>query len=125
LQDDVKNSDEFWAKLRHDLNEARTAGEFPPGVIGRSSTRILATPSRCWLQFMEIATDIRIEGLRRAHRRRTAHHPNVAKLRRYGEQSEQIWITSSLQRISQYFANPDRIIQALQQRNIIQTPATC
>jgi hypothetical protein len=46
--------------------------------------------------------------------------PNVAKLRRYGEQSEQIWITSSLQRISQYFANPDRIIQALQQRNIIQ-----
>src|SRR6266404_3447044 len=34
LQDDVKNSDEFWAKLRHDLNEARTAGEFPPAVIG-------------------------------------------------------------------------------------------
>src|SRR4029077_14525164 len=46
--------------------------------------------------------------------------PNVAKLRRYGEQAEQIWITSSLQRISQYFANPNQIIQALQQRNIIQ-----
>jgi len=26
--------------------------------------------------------------------------PNVAKLRRYGEQKEQIWITSSLQRVS-------------------------
>ena len=46
--------------------------------------------------------------------------PNVAKLRRYGEQNEQIWITSSLQRISQYFANPAQVIQALQQRNIIQ-----
>ena len=34
LQDEVANADQFWAKLRHDLNEARTAGEFPPGVIG-------------------------------------------------------------------------------------------
>jgi len=41
--------------------------------------------------------------------------PNVAKLRRYGEQKEQIWITGSLQRISQYFANPSQVVQALKQ----------
>src|SRR6266404_5120348 len=35
LQDSVRDSDEFWSKLRHDLNEARAAGEFPPGVAGR------------------------------------------------------------------------------------------
>ena len=46
--------------------------------------------------------------------------PNVAKLRRYGEQKEQIRITGSLQRISQYFANPAQVVQALQQRNIIE-----
>jgi len=34
LQDSVKDADEFWSKLRHDLNEARTEGEFPPGVTG-------------------------------------------------------------------------------------------
>src|SRR5260221_14677819 len=34
LQDSVSNSDEFWSKLRHDLNEARAGGEFPPGVAG-------------------------------------------------------------------------------------------
>ena len=46
---------------------------------------------------------------------------NVGKLATYGEQSEQIWITSSLDRLSQYFADPLRVIQALQQRNIIQS----
>ena len=46
--------------------------------------------------------------------------PNVAKLRRYGEQKEQIRITGSLQRISQYFANPAQVVQALRQRNIIE-----
>src|SRR5258708_7191233 len=34
LQDSVRDSDEFWSKLRHDLNEARAGGEFPPGVVG-------------------------------------------------------------------------------------------
>jgi multidrug efflux pump subunit AcrB len=38
---------------------------------------------------------------------------------RYGDQSEQVWITGSLARLSQYFANPLRVMQALQQRNII------
>ena len=33
LQDSVNDADEFWSKLRHDLNEAH-AGEFPPGVAG-------------------------------------------------------------------------------------------
>src|SRR2546421_11887225 len=121
LQDDVKNSDEFWAKLRHDLNEARTAGEFPPGVIGPiidssfgDTVALLVAVHGDRYGYRELKDYVkRIEDELRSV-------PNVAKLRRYGEQSEQIWITSSLQRISQYFANPDRIIQALQQRNIIQ-----
>jgi multidrug efflux pump subunit AcrB/outer membrane protein TolC len=121
LQDDVKNSDQFWAKLRHDLNEARTAGEFPPGVIGPiidsnfgDTVALLVAVHGDRYGYRELKDYVeRIEDELRTV-------PNVAKLRRYGEQSEQIWITSSLQRISQYFANPDRIIQALQQRNIIQ-----
>src|SRR5882724_6015092 len=121
LQDDVKDSDEFWAKLRHDLNEARTAGEFPPGVIGPiidsnfgDTVALLVAVHGNRYGYRELKDYVeRIEDELRTV-------PNVAKLRRYGEQNEQIWITSSLQRISQYFANPDRIIQALQQRNIIQ-----
>jgi multidrug efflux pump subunit AcrB/outer membrane protein TolC len=121
LQDDVANADQFWAKLRHDLNEARTAGEFPPGVIGPIVDSDFGDT---------VALLVAVHGNRYGYRElkdyvervedelRTV--PNVAKLRRYGEQKEQIWITSSLQRISQYFANPNQVIQALQQRNIIQ-----
>jgi multidrug efflux pump subunit AcrB len=121
LQDDVANADQFWAKLRHDLNEARTAGEFPPGVLGPIVDSDFGDT---------VALLVAVHGNRYGYRElkdyvehiedelRTV--PNVAKLRRYGEQKEQIWITSSLQRVSQYFANPNQVVQALQQRNIIQ-----
>src|SRR5437868_6950259 len=121
LQDDVANADQFWAKLRHNLNEARTAGEFPPGVIGPIVDSDFGDT---------VALLVAVHGTRYGYRElkdyvervedelRTV--PNVAKQRRYGEQKEQIWITSSLQRVSQYFANPSQVVQALQQRNIIQ-----
>src|SRR6266853_2422534 len=113
LQDDVANADEFWAKLRHDLNEARTNGEFPPGVIGPivdsnfgDTVALLVAVHGDRYGYRELKDYVeRIEDELRTV-------PNVAKLRRYGEQNEQIWITSSLQRISQYFANPNQIIQA-------------
>ena len=121
LQDEVKDADEFWAKLRHDLSEARTAGEFPSGVIGPIVDSDFGDT---------VALLVAIHGRRYGYRELKSYVErvedelrtvsNVAKLRRYGEQKEQIWITSSLQRASQYFANPDRVVQALRQRNIIQ-----
>ena len=121
LQDSVRDSDEFWSKLRHDLNEAHAGGEFPPGVVGLIVDSDFGDT---------VAMLVAIHGSRYGYRElkdyvkriedelRTV--PNVAKLRRYGEQKEQIWITGSLQRISQYFANPSQVVQALRQRNIIE-----
>ena len=121
LQDAVEDADEFWAKLRHDLNEARTQGEFPPGVMGPIVDSDFGDT---------VALLVAVHGNRYGYRELKGYVeriedelrtiPNVAKLRRYGEQKEQIWITSSLQRVSQYFANPARVTQALQERNIIQ-----
>jgi len=121
LQDDVRDADEFWSKLRHDLNEARIAGEFPPGVIGPivdsdfgDTVALLVAVHGKRYDFRELKDYVeRVEDELRTV-------PNVAKLHRYGEQKEQIRITSTLQRVSQYFANPTQVIQALQQRNIIQ-----
>src|SRR2546427_202687 len=121
LQDSVKDADEFWAKLRHDLNEARTEGEFPPGVMGPiidsdfgDTVALLVAVHGNRYGYRDLKDYVeRIEDELRTI-------PNVSKLRRYGEQKEQIWITSSLARLSQYFANPNQIVQALQQRNIIQ-----
>ena len=44
----------------------------------------------------------------------------VGKLVTYGTQGEEIWVTSSLERMAQYFADPRQIANALQQRNVIQ-----
>jgi multidrug efflux pump subunit AcrB/outer membrane protein TolC len=121
LLDSVRDSDEFWSKLRHDLNEAHTGGEFPPGVVGLIVDSDFGDT---------VAMLVAIHGNRYGYRELKDHVerieddlrtvPNVAKLRRYGEQKEQIWITGSLQRISQYFADPSQVVQALRQRNIIE-----
>src|SRR5260370_41243861 len=90
LQDDVKNSDEFWAKLRHALNEARTAGEFPPGGIwpiidsnfGDTVALLVAVHGDRY-GYRELKDNVeRIEDELRTV-------PNLAKLRRYAEQSQQ------------------------------------
>jgi multidrug efflux pump subunit AcrB len=121
LEENVKNTDQFWAKLRHEMNETR-ATELPAGVrgpivnsdFGDTVAMLLAIHGKRY-GYRELRDYVdRIQDELRSVR-------NVGKLATYGEQSEQIWITSSLERISQYFADPLRVMQSLQQRNIIQS----
>jgi multidrug efflux pump subunit AcrB len=121
LEENVKNADQFWAKLRHEMNETRAA-ELPVGVIGPivnsdfgdTVAMLLAIHGRRY-GYRELRDYVdRIQDELRGVR-------NVGKLATYGEQSEQIRITSSLDRMSQYFADPLRVMQSLQQRNIIQS----
>lgn len=46
--------------------------------------------------------------------------PDVGKIAVYGRQNEQIWVTSSLERMSHYFTDPRQAVGALNQRNEIQ-----
>ena len=58
LQDSVSDSDEFWSKLRHDLNEAHAGGEFPPGVAGIIvDSNFGDTVWRCWSPSMGAVMD--------------------------------------------------------------------
>ena len=121
LEENVKSADQFWAKLRLELLET-AATELPAGVRGPIVNSDFGDT---------VAMLIAIHGKRYGYRElhdyadriqdelRTIR--NVGKMATYGEQSEQIWISSSLERMSQYFADPLRVIQALQQRNIIQS----
>ena len=120
LEDYVKNADVFWSKLRNELNETR-ATELPEGVqgplvnsdFGDTAAMLIAIHGdRYGFRELRDYKD-RIQDELRSIR-------DVGKLAAYGGQSEEIWITSSLERISQYFSNPERVIQALQQRNIIE-----
>ncbi len=121
LEENVKNADEFWARLRHEMNET-SATVLPAGVrgpmvnsnFGDTVALLLAIHGQRYdyRQLRDYADRIQDElrGVR-----------NVGRLTAYGEQEEQVWITSSLDRLSQYFADPLRVIQSLEQRNIIQS----
>ncbi len=121
LEENVTDAAAFWGKLRHEMNET-SAMELPKGVLGP-----LVDSDFGDTVAMLIAIHGRRYGYRELHdltdrikdELRTIR--NVGKLATYGEQSEEIRVTSSLERLSQYFADPLRVIQALQQRNIIQS----
>jgi len=119
LEDYVKNSDLFWAKLRNEMIETAQM-ELPSGVRGPIVNSDFGDT---------VAMLLAVHGERYGYRElrdyvdtiqdrfRTVR--DVGKMMRYGDQSEQVWITGSLARISHYFADPNRIIQALEQRNVI------
>jgi multidrug efflux pump subunit AcrB len=121
LESNVRDAPAFWGKLRHEMNET-SAMELPRGVIGPLVNSDFGDT---------VAILVALHGQRYGYRElhdyadrikdelRTVR--NVGKLATYGEQTEEIRITSSLDRLSQYFADPLRVIQALQQRNIIQS----
>ena len=121
LEDNVKNSDQFWAKLRHEMNLTR-ATELPDGVMGPVVNSDFGDT---------VAMLVAVHGKRYGYRElrdfadkihdemRTVRM--VGKIVTNGNQGEEIWITSSLERISQYFANPGQIANALRQRNVIQS----
>jgi multidrug efflux pump subunit AcrB len=115
----VKDTDKFWAKLRHDLNELR-ARELPQGVRGPLVNSDFGDT---------VALLLAIHGGRYDYRALKEHAERieeelrtiraVSKIKRYGEQKEQILLTSSLERMAQYGVDPLRIIGALQSRNLI------
>ena len=121
LEDNVKNADVFWAKLRHELNVVKST-ELPAGVMGPVVDSDFGDT---------VAMLVAVHGKRYGYRElrdfadkihdemRTVRE--VGKLVTYGDQSEEIRITGSLERISQYFADPRQVANALRQRNAIQS----
>ncbi len=121
LEDNVKNSDQFWAKLRHEMNLVH-ATELPSGVLGPvvdsdfgdTVAMLVAVHGKRYgyRELLDFADKIQDE-------MRTVRL--VGKIVTYGTQKEEIWITSSLERMAQYFADPRQVANALQQRNVIQS----
>jgi multidrug efflux pump subunit AcrB/outer membrane protein TolC len=119
LQDSVTNADVFWSKLREAML-VLSQTTLPSGVrgpivnsdFGDTVALLIAVHGkpydyRSLRDYVDrIQDELRTIG-------------DVGRLLTYGEQNEQIRITSSLERLSQYLTDPTRIAQALQQRNII------
>ncbi|WP_321470448.1 efflux RND transporter permease subunit [uncultured Paludibaculum sp.] len=121
LEDHVRQPDVFWSKLRHAMIELKLT-QLPEGVqgpivrddYGDTVALLLALHGGGYdyQQLKDYAGHIEDEF-------RTTRA--VAKLARVGEQKDEIRITSSTERVSQYTLSPLKVIQALRGRNVIQS----
>ncbi len=119
LEDNVTETDVFWAKLRNEMSET-AATELPAGVRGPTVNSDFGDT---------VAMLIAVHGKRYGYRELQDYVDRIqdefrkvrqiGKMARYGGQAEQIWVTSGMARISQHLANPIQVLRALQQRNVI------
>jgi multidrug efflux pump len=111
--------DPFWSKLRHDMNEIGFL-DLPKGVLGPIVNSEFGDVSA-----MLIAVQGERYGPRelRDYARRIEDNlrtlPEVSKIKRTGEQEEQIYVTSTMDRLTQFGITPLNVIGALQQQNSV------
>lgn len=119
LEENVKNPDVFWSKLRHDLNQAKVL-DLPQGVQGPivntdfgDTVALLIGIDSDQLTYSELTQYLKQieDGLRTIKA--------VSKIRRYGEQKEQITITARSQQMAQYGIKWTQVVQVLQAQNAI------
>lgn len=119
LNKSVKNSDQFWSKLRLDMAVLKQA-ELPSGVrgpivdsdFGDTVAALIAVKGGHYgyRELKDYAQRVE-SAIRRI--------PAASKIKRIGDQKETIEITGNLERISQYGVDPKKVEQALQGRNTI------
>ncbi|MBL8231392.1 MAG: efflux RND transporter permease subunit [Bryobacterales bacterium] len=113
----VERPDEFWSKLRHDLNETRIQG-LPEHTLGPIVDAEFGDTVAVLLAIRGKAPDYR--GLKDASERveaRLRSIPAVSRVKRYGEQREQIQVSSSPERFAGYRVPIPQLIGALRGRN--------
>jgi multidrug efflux pump subunit AcrB/outer membrane protein TolC len=119
IENNIKDTDKFWSKLRIDMAEEK-ATELPDGVLGPvvnydfgdTVAVLLAIHSNQYSHRDLRDYAERIEPVIRRIR-------SVSKVKRIGEQKEQIEVTSSLDRLSQYAVQPEQVKKALAGRNTV------
>src|SRR5579864_4291453 len=119
LEDGLQDTEKFWSKLRLDMAELR-ATELPDGVMGPvvdydfgDTVAVLMAIHGDHYDYRELKDYAeRIEAAIRRIR-------SVSKVKRIDEQKEEIEVTGSLDRLSQYAVTPEQVMKALQGRNMV------
>jgi len=120
LEDNLQDTEKFWSKLRLDLALLK-AQELPAGVLGPmvdsdfgdTVAVLIAVHGGHYgpAELKDYAQKVEA-GLRAI--------PAVSKIKRIGDQKEQIDISTSSERLAQYSVNPLKMIHALEGRNAVE-----
>jgi multidrug efflux pump subunit AcrB/outer membrane protein TolC len=120
LDKSIKNTDEFWSKLRLDMAQLK-ATELPAGVLGPvvdsdfgDTVAVLIAVHGCNYGPREL------KGYAQTVETALRTIPAVSKIKRIGDQEEEIDIDTSSERLAQYGVNPMKVMGALQGRNAVQ-----
>ena len=119
LNDNVKNPDVFWDKLRHQLYLAKNL-DLPEGVRGPvvnsdfGDTEALLIGIEC-----ENASYQQLKDYSKLLEDKLRTIPAVSKIKRIGEQKEQISVYFNTQSLSQYGISLQQIIKVLQSQNSV------
>jgi len=119
LEDNMWDTEKFWSKLRLDMAELKKT-DLPEGVQGPivdydfgDTVAVLLAIHSDHYGYRELKDYAeRIESVIRRIRA-------VSKVKRIGEQKEEIDISSSLSRLAQYSATPEQVTKALEGRNMV------
>ena len=119
LRDNVRQPDIFWSKLKHELLLAK-AVDMPQGVVGPivnsnfgdTEAMIIGVESNeaGYTAMKEQITRLE-DRLRRI--------PELSKIKMIGEQKEQITITFSSEKLSQYDISLQQVVRIIQSQNLI------
>jgi len=119
LNKSVADADEFWSKLRLDMAQLK-ATDLPAGVRGPAvdsdfgdTTAVLIAVHGCHYGPRELKLYAQtVEAALRTI-------PAVSKIKRIGDQKEEIDLNVSSERLAQYSVNPQKMMQALAGRNTV------
>jgi multidrug efflux pump subunit AcrB len=120
LNKEVTNADAFWSKLRLDMAELKATG-LPQGVLGPlvdsdfgDTVAVLIAVHGGHYGPRELKDYAqRVESALRVI-------PAVSKIKRIGDQKEEIDISASSEKLAQYAVNPQKMMQALNGRNTVE-----
>jgi len=119
LGEKVRDPDVFWSKLRHQLLLARQI-DLPPGVrgpvvnsdFGDTEALVIGIESNTATYSQLKAYAEKVEDYIRSVR-------SVSKIKRVGEQKEQIQVSSGSEKLSQYGISLQQVVRVLQSQNTI------
>jgi len=119
LQDNVRQPDIFWSKLKHELLVVK-AVDMPQGVVGPvvnsnfgdTEAMIIGVESNeaGYTEMKDQITKLE-DRLRRI--------PELSKIKMIGEQKEQITITFSSEKLAQYDISLQQVVRIIQSQNLI------
>ena len=119
LEDNLQDTEKFWSKLRLEMAELKQT-DLPQGVLGPVVDYDFGDTVAVLLAIHSDHYDYRelkdyAERIESAIRRIRA----VSKVKRIGEQKEEIDVSSTLSRLSQYSVSADQVKKALEGRNMV------